>query len=115
MRLLVLARKSKGIVGKSMGHVISSKRTREQFIKTSVILYLVSENLLKKNLSECRITLFLFFLERGGHGEAFPPLAQVPSGWKIVVTAAFTVMNLADTLTNLLGFGVRRGKSFMKS
>jgi hypothetical protein len=40
--------------------------------------------------------------------EAFPPLAQVPSGWKIVVTAAFTVMNLADNVTNLLGFGVCR-------
>jgi hypothetical protein len=55
------------------------------------------------------------FLERGGHGEAFPPLAQVPSGWKIVVTAAFTVVNLADTLTNLLGFEVRRSKSLMNS
>jgi hypothetical protein len=55
MRPLILARKSKGIVGKGVSHVISSKRTREQFIKTSVIFYLVSENLLKKALSECGI------------------------------------------------------------
>jgi hypothetical protein len=112
MRPLVIARKSKGTVGKGGSHVIASERTGEQFIKTSVILYLVSGNLLKKNQFECRITSF--FLERKEHGEAFP-LAQVPRGWKIAVTAAFTVLNLADTLTNLLGFGVRRRKLFMKS
>jgi hypothetical protein len=114
IRPLVLARKSKEIVGKGGSHVIAIKRNpenREQFIKTSVILYL--EKLLKKNLTECRITLLFFFRERTWRG--FPPLAQVPSGWKIVVTAAFTVMNLADTLTHLLGFGVSRSKSFMKS
>lgn len=105
------------VVGKGVCHVISSKRTREQrTIHKNLrdFVFGVGKSVEEESI-RMQNNFFFFFLETGGHGEAFPPLAQVPSGWKIVVTAAFTVMNLADTLTNLLGFGVHRGKSFMKS
>jgi hypothetical protein len=106
------------VVGKGVCHVISSKRTREQrTIHKNLrdFVFGVGKSVEEESIRMQNNLVSFFFLETGGHGEAFPPLAQVPSGWKIVVTAAFTVMNLADTLTNLLRFGVRRGKSFMKS